>query len=246
MAGYLRRQADAHAAGLAPVETTGEVVPFEAAPVQTVEPRVAWDEATAAIRFFAGKQAPRSLAATPDWPLLVASQEPGTALAFAVGNYPQLVRHVRPLMTATDLTALRPTTGRPVTVNALASWAEAQTEFPQLLLAIGALRLARQFETAETLLAKHRAAVPEAYQAAWANEEAALMWHRGQADKAAALWAQQPDSVPVFFNRGMAALFLGRPADARTWLTRARTELPETSAWHHLACLYLALAEMRG
>jgi hypothetical protein len=38
MSRYLSRQAGAHAAGLAPVEATGEVVPFEAAPVQTVDP----------------------------------------------------------------------------------------------------------------------------------------------------------------------------------------------------------------
>jgi hypothetical protein len=50
----------------------------------------------------------------------------------------------------------------------------------------------------------------------------------------------------VLFNRGMAALFLGQPAKARNWLARAADQLPETSGWHHLGRLYLALAEMRG
>jgi hypothetical protein len=52
--------------------------------------------------------------------------------------------------------------------------------------------------------------------------------------------------VPVLFNRGMAALFLGDAAEARTCLNQAVQQLPEESAWHHLGRLYLALAESRG
>ena len=50
--------------------------------------------------------------------------------------------------------------------------------------------------------------------------------------------------MPVRFNRGMAALFLGRPAEARDHLKAAVGGLAETGAWHHLASLYLTLAEM--
>jgi hypothetical protein len=60
------------------------------------------------------------------------------------------------------------------------------------------------------------------------------------------LWQAQEASVPVLFNRGMAALFLGRAAQAREPLTQAVAGLPETSAWHHLAQLYLALATARA
>ncbi len=95
------------------------------------------------------------------------------------------------------------------------------------------------------MIQRHRAAVPAAWQAAWANEEAALAWHRGRPEEAAALWQEQPESLPVLFNRGMAALFLGRPGEARAPLSAAIARLPEDSGWHHLACLYLALAEMR-
>ncbi len=245
-AGYLRRQTENHADGLAAVEIGGDVVPFEAAPVQAVEPRVAWNESIAAVRLVHPGVDVRSWQAPPEWPPLVAAQEPATALAFAVGNYPQLVRHVRPLMAASDLTALRPTTGRPIAVPALTSWAAGQKEWPQRLLAIGALRLARQFDQADALLREHRSAVPEEWRSAWANEEAALLWHRGRAEEAAAAWAAQPESVPVLFNRGMAALFLGRSTEACSWLTKAAAQLPEAGAWHHLAGLYLALAEMRG
>jgi hypothetical protein len=55
----------------------------------------------------------------------------------------------------------------------------------------------------------------------------------------------QEGSIPVLFNRGMSALFLGRAADAHTALTQATAQLPVTSAWHHLGRLYLALSEAR-
>src|SRR5690349_549513 len=69
LAGYLQRQGAAEAAGLG-LAPTGEVVPFEAAPVQPVDPRLAWTEAVAAVRFFR-PQASRSLTPPPDWPGLV-------------------------------------------------------------------------------------------------------------------------------------------------------------------------------
>ncbi len=112
-----------------------------------------------------------------------------------------------------------------------------------MLLAAGVLRLAHQFDEAADLL---RRKPPSEWQAAHANEEAALAWHRGRAEEAAALWRRQPESVPVLFNRGMAALFLGDAATARTSLDQAAAALPETGAWHHLARLYLALAAARG
>ena len=54
-----------------------------------------------------------------------------------------------------------------------------------------------------------------------------------------------PDNVVTHFNRGMAQLFLGRNAEAVASLTAAVAGLPETSAWHHLGQLYLALARGR-
>ena len=48
------------------------------------------------------------------------------------------------------------------------------------------------------------------------------------------------------FNRGMALLFLGRPADARVALAGAIEALPEGSGWRDLAELYRSLAEIHG
>jgi hypothetical protein len=87
--------------------------------------------------------------------------------------------------------------------------------------------------------------VPSAWRAAKANEEAAHAWHRGRAEEALDLWCKQESSVPVLFNRGIAALFLGRSDEARTALTDAVAPLPYTDAWHHLGHRYLALADAR-
>lgn len=178
--------------------------------------------------------------------MLVASQEPVVALAFAVGNFPQMVRHVQPLLHAHKLSEMRPAApGRAIPVPSLLPWANEQTTYPAILLALGALRLARQFAEAEKLLAKHSPRVPAEWKAALANEEAALAWHAGKADEALQLWKAQADSVPVLFNRGMALLFIDKRADAAKALTEAIRQLPEESAWHHLAQLYLALAQMK-
>jgi hypothetical protein len=242
---YLGRQVAAHENGLALPEA-GDVQPYEAGPAQPVEPRVAWDEAVAVLpHFSAGRH---TVKVPPEWGTLVAAQEPLTALPFCAGNFPQLVRDVHTLMRG-DLGAAAQPAGPPVAAEALLDWAERTArsdQWPQVLLAVGALRLARQFDRAAEVLKERRAEVPAEWKSAWTNEEAALLWHRGQRAEAAALWRSQPESVPVLFNRGVAALFLNQAVEARTLLRQAAEKLPENGAWHHLARLYLALAEMRG
>jgi tetratricopeptide (TPR) repeat protein len=242
---YLQRQAAAAAAGFGSVAATGEVVPFEAAPAQPVDARLAWQEALAAVHALCPGVETRSWKAPADWPALVAAHEPALALTFSLGNFPQLVRDLHPLLHGTELTALRPGVGRPLAAVTLLDWADrvqAKKDAGQVLLAAGCLRLARQFEAADALL---HTDFPTEWRNAAANEQAALAWHRGRAEQAAALWQTQRESTPVLFNRGMAALFLDQPAAARPWLSQAVDQLPDSSAWHHLGRLYLALAEMR-
>jgi hypothetical protein len=237
---YLQRQAQAQAEGLGYAEPTDEVVPHEAAPAQPVDPQLAWGEAVAVAQHFPGAGAPKGWPVPPDWPGLVAAQEPAVALAFCLGNYPQQVRNLHPLLGG-EPAALRQPPGRPLPAAALADWANAQKDYPQALLAAGVLRLARHFDEAAELL-RRAGDAPAEWQAVKANEEAALAWHRGSADEALALWQAQAASVPVLFNRGMAALFLGRRDEAVAALTQAVAPLPDSSAWHHLGHLYLALA----
>ena len=113
-------------------------------------------------------------------------------------------------------------------------------------MALGTLRLARQFDAADALVAAHESQITAEWKPAWDNEVAALLWQRGRRDEAARLWATLPESVPVLFNRGMAALFQDRPTEARGYLKPAVAGIPESSAWHHLGRMYLALAEMRA
>jgi hypothetical protein len=247
---YLRRQMATQAEGLGLADPDGQAVPHEAVPVQPVDPRLAWEDALAVVRISNTEAEPVS--APPDWPSLVAVQEPAISLAFCAGNFPQLVRNVQPFLLAGDLSALCSQTrpgnkgGRPINAPpALLQWASTKHRYPQLLIAAGVLRLARRFEDASELLGSD-GKVPAAWQALWANEEAALAWHRGNAEEALELWQAQKPSVPVLFNRGMAALFLARPTDARIALGQAVAHLPDTSAWHHLGRLYLALIAARS
>jgi hypothetical protein len=242
---YLQQQGSLAADRLEPV---GEVVPHEAIPAQPVNARLAWDEAIALLPCFSVAQDRQTLSEPPGWAAFVAAQEPVAALAFCVGNYPQLVRELPPLLRTDSLAALRPAPGRPLSDQALLDWAATLSRtgsFPQTLIALGVLRVGRNFDAAAELQQRHQANVPVEWKAAWANEQAALTWHSGQVETARDLWQVQPASVPVLFNRGLAALFLDRPAEARPLLKRALAQLTEENGWHHLAGLYLALAEMR-
>lgn len=245
---YLRRQITAQAEGLGLADPDGQVVPHEAASVQPADPRLAWEDALVVVRYawsghYGGTGvSPVGWEVPPDWPGLVAVQEPAIALAFCVGNFPQMVRNVSPLLAGGELTVLRqPLDGSLSVPPALLQWTKTVHGYPQLFLAVGVLRLARRFDEARELFAS-QSDTPAAWQALRANEEAALAWHRGQAEEALALWQAQKASAPVLFNRGMAALFLGRPTEARTALAQAVAQLPDASAWHHLGQLYLTLA----
>jgi hypothetical protein len=248
LSGYLQRQADAHALGLG-TAPLGEVVPYDAGPVQPIDPRQAWASAVAAADLFVPEARASTWKAPPCWPGLVAGHEPTVALALSVGTFPQLVRDLHPLLQVSDLTQLRPIPASHLSVPGLAEWAAEvgkKKDIPQVVLAVGALRLARWFDQAGQMLQENDAAIPATWRPAWENEKAALAWQQGRGDEARRLWNSQLASVPVLFNRGMAALFLGATADASAPLGQAVAQLPAEGAWYHLGRLYLALAETRA
>jgi tetratricopeptide (TPR) repeat protein len=237
---YLQQQVDAHAAGLGYAEPAGDAVPHEIGAVQPVDPQLAFKDAVGvAAHFLPGRKPGWSVPS--DWPALVNRLEPAVALSFSLGNFPQLVRNLYPLLTS-EPAALRQGPNEPLNVPGLLDWATRTHDEPGRLLAAAVLRLARHFDEAEQLLSETPS---ETYRALHANEVAALAWHRGAAERALKLWRALPDTAPVLFNRGMAALFLGDAAAARESLDRAIALLPETSAWHHLASLYRTLAAGR-
>ena len=246
LARYVSERAVRFGSGEETPDLGSEVLLHDAGPAQQADPRLAWDEALSALKL-TGRSSAAGLAPMPEWKTLVAAQEPALDLAFCVGNFPQMVRNLNLLLQpgATPLTRTRP-----VESTTLVAWAEQAglRPFPQPLLALGALRLAQRFDLAEALVRRRAEAVPEEWRSAWVNELAALAWHAGRRAEAADLWLTRGDAdyLPTLFNRGMAALFEGKPAEARGPLAKAVAGLPEDNSWHHLARLYLALAEMRS
>jgi len=244
LARFLEKHADAMNAGLAGFDVTAEVTPYDAGPVQPIYPKPAWEEAVAVYNYYRDGEG-KSLPAPPQWPTLVAAHEPAVALAFCSGNFPQLVRNFHLIAQQANLGALRPQAGRQIDAPALCEWADkiqAKGQFPEVIQAVGALRLAKQFAEADKVIQAFDGKVPAPWQAAWYNEKAALLWQQGKAEQARNLWQAMPASIPVLFNRGMAELFLGNKDKARASLKDAVAQLPESSAWHHLGRLYLTLA----
>src|SRR5438445_8457859 len=101
--GYLRQQISRQAAGLAVTDSAGEVVPFEAVPVQPIDAGLAWGEAVAVARCFQPQSKTPTWLIPPDWATTVSSQESVAALSFSFGNYPQLVRNLHALFHPSDL-----------------------------------------------------------------------------------------------------------------------------------------------
>src|SRR5262249_17268672 len=148
---YLQRRTTAHEAGFAGTEGAAEVMPFEAVPVQPIDARLAWTESLAVMGFFRAGTDMRSLPVPADWPDLVATQEPATAMALALGNFPQALRSLNPLLQTAALASLQPAPTSARSLPALITWASQQKEFPRVLLALGVLRLGKQFDGADEL-----------------------------------------------------------------------------------------------
>lgn len=240
---YLDRQAAAHAGGFA--FEPKDVTPYEAGPAQPIDPQLAWHEALTPLTAYDAAVKVDDMGALPHWAALVAGREPMLAVAFAAGNFPQLVRDFRSLLGAAEM----PEPGPAVHVPELEAWAEdaaAKRTLPHMLVAVGGLRLAQQHDSASAYLDRHDGLIPAAWRAGWENERAALLWHAGARQRARALWQAQPPNTAVLFNRGLAALFLGEPAAARAPLQAAIGQLAGGGGWQHLAQLYLTLAELRG
>jgi tetratricopeptide (TPR) repeat protein len=245
-AGFLSRTQDAETL-IAAADALGEVEPHEVTVGYRAEPRLAWQESVAVLAAF-GKKVD-SIPAPGEWGGLVARQDGVVALPFALANYPQRVRDLGKLLQTSNLGELLPTPAANSSISTgLLKWGTRHLQagdLPHVLIVAASYRAAGDFDRAAETLTQLKATVGSEWQPTLANEEAALLWHRGQFQAAADLWASLPNSVAIRFNRGMASLFLGRANEAGEHLKAAIAGLPESSAWHHLASLYLTLAEMR-
>ena len=210
----------------------GDVEPHEVATGFRVDPSAAWNDATSQINA-------ATVPLPPDWANLVNQPVSTFAVPMAIGNFPQKVRDLQPLLAKFDPAELRPSGSQPPTpgLSALRSWiAKNSSNHP--LVAAGLSRALGDFDSADKLLTNND---PTS-----ANERAALLWHRGRCAEALAAWNALPDSPAVLFNRGMASLFLGKLSEAKTILTQAVSTLPETSDWKTLALLYITVADLQG
>jgi tetratricopeptide (TPR) repeat protein len=246
MSRFLASRSDAAAAAVEFGE--GEVEPHEIAAGFRVDSRAAWTDALHAL----DTPASSPKASVPsDWAALVSQPAPAFAVALAAGNFPQRVRDLHPLLAKFDPATLRPS-GPPSPspgLSGLRTWVVRESKKRQpaaALLAAGVARAMGEAEWAAELLADAESLCTGEMRAAWENERAALLWHSGRCDEAFAAWSAMPESPAVLFNRGMAALFLGKSSEARVNLRKAADQLPEENGWNSLARLYLALAEIQG
>ncbi len=242
------------AGGVPADEPAGEVLPHQAVMTSVLDPRSAFKEALEPAAHLLGKKESTAFTngaskAPSDWSNLVRHQDCGAAIACCVGNFPQMVRSITPLLTATKLSDLKPKRNSRLATSenpeAKADKLLSAGRFGEAILAAATLRLAGQFESAASVLAKVGRAAPAAWQGLVKNEEAALAWHRGDADTALQLWESHADrdNPAVKFNRGVAYLFTNQPAKAAPLLAQAAERFAEDSGWHHLARLYQTLAE---
>jgi hypothetical protein len=147
-------------------------------------------------------------------------------------NFPQLVRYLSGLLRAPEGGALGSPAGPAEAAPGLQESVERAAptrEYLQALLAVAVLRSVRQFDPVGGLR-RPLTNASAAWQRVRVNEGAALAWRRDDSNEAAASGRDQVESVPVYFNRGMAALFLGRPAEAGAPLGQAASQLHENGA----------------
>ena len=226
-----------------------EVEPHEVAVALRTEPRQSWQEGLAVLKTFV-VSAPMDISQPVEWASLIVRRGLSHSLPFALCNFPQQVRDLNPLLQTKDLSKLQSAETEAAAASiGLRNWANQHIRkgtFPQALIGCALLRAAGDYDAAAAALSGLRGCTPAEWQAALTNEEAALLWERGERQQAAQLWAGLPENSAVLLNRGMAALFMNKPAQARENLRKAVANLKDSEPWHHLASLYLALAEMQG
>lgn len=225
---YLAQRSDA--ASTAAVESNSlEVEPYESASGFRTDPRTAWQAAT-----FLLPAASQLHPLPPEWPQLVHWPATLAAIPCALGEFPQRLRQLQPLLQPAPLSRLLPSTDAPPLPGFahLRAWIQ-QHPAPNPLAAALA-RLLHDWDDAERLLP-----------AGELNERAALLWSRGYAHDALHLWNQADERPHTLFNRALARLFLDQPRDALPLFQQAAALWGADHPWHPLASLYAAIAEIR-
>ncbi|MFL5327719.1 MAG: hypothetical protein ACJ8C4_02290 [Gemmataceae bacterium] len=242
MAAFLARQGTT---GVASTSCSG-IEPYDAVPSQAVDSVVAWEGAFEALTSNVSSVKPPKR--IPEvWSTLVAALPSALALPMAVGNFPQAVRDLPALLQVGPAAAAgnRPAMIDETAISQFLAKSAASDDPVSWFLAVGMARMTGDYEKAEQLIQAKQSMVPPHLSDAWANERATVLWERGFFEQAVPIWYSLPDSAPVLFNRGVAELVGPNVRFAAKHFKAAVAMLAESSGWHHLGRLYLAIAESR-
>lgn len=198
------------------------------------DPKAAWTEAMAAAKLLGATETAPMPA---DWAAFVRQSAAVDYLPMCIGHFPQQVSDVSILLSETKAKKShaepRGWTNKTAKSNAMSA----------LLEAAAARVLGRTADAEKLLRQAEQLADTDALKNLVKNELAALGWSTGDRNRAVALWTELSQTAVGAFNLGVSAMATTHKADARNWFQLAASRLPETSGWHHLAKLYLALAQ---
>lgn len=242
LAKYLAQSAEA------PVLPISEVEPHQAALPAWTEPRAVWGEALRTAswlippgydeEFRYGK-----LAVNQAWAKLLSESGTQGAVTFCLGHVPQLLYDVTPLLTK-GRTALKLPETRPDAGPASEGSLKKNASLAEKFLHAACLRMTGHFKAAEQQLTALATEAGPEYTLLLTNEKAALAWQRGDVKAAVQMWSTHAEQPVFAFNLGLAGLCQGDVTTAATHLKKAAGALPESDPWHHLAQVYLTLAEV--
>ncbi len=250
-ADFLRRRISEPPVPQAVVES--EVEPHQAATLVVLDVRQSLNDATAAADWLLTKEdatAFHAIQMPPGWAHLVRNQESIVAIPFCVGNYPQMLRDVAPLLSGNVQTALAAQIAQAPTMTDVSAWGDSMLQrgkWAESLFAAAVLRSGGQQKEAAELLGRIAKLAPKSCEPLCRNEHAALAWCAGDRKRAGQLWDAHPqcECPPILFNRGLAAIVGGKFQEADKLLRQTVAKLSDESAWRHLAQLYLTLIKSR-
>lgn len=208
-----------------------EVELYQAQPALGLDLGIAWSEALLPGELLAEEE-PRVSARFPaSWN---AARHINLAAPFpcSIGMAPQFLQKIDAIMENAEAFFQQETVGMPM----LSADITLDNKTPLSQMAIA--RIAGDAQKIEALIPQLDGELLQK------NERAAQLWFAGRRDEAREAWDSLDGENPVIaFNQGLAAMAAGDVERGRECLTNAIEGFSESTGWHHLAELYLAVAE---
>lgn len=215
-----------------PENSTSEVELYQAQPALGLDLGMAWNEALLPGTLLSEEEPPVSARFPSAWN---AARNVSLAAPFpcCIGLAPQFLQKIDYILDNASSFFQKELPTMPVGMTAEVTL-DNKTTLSQLAIA----RLAGDFEQVHRL-------IPELDgEQLQKNEHAAQLWLAGKREEARHAWDSLDGKHPVIgFNQGLAALAHGDVARGRKCLTAAAKGFDESTGWHHLAELYLAVAQ---